>query len=128
MENKINLGLKGKLNHNIIESVFGQLSDGMWENSPGMCKWWRGTKTYLNENDEVILEFSGCLSGFAGMSEKDVRKKFAGWIKRLVKDEFDGLTNWRNIAGSRLSDYLGYPLQVTVADAREAYDTLLGRR
>lgn len=39
-----------KINSAIIDSVLGQLSDGIWENSPGMDGYWTTADTDGNGN------------------------------------------------------------------------------
>ena len=40
-ERKIPIGLKDEKTKDILNAVVGQLSDGIWENSPGMERYWR---------------------------------------------------------------------------------------
>ena len=124
----VNLNLPStKLNRDIIDSVIGQLSDGKWENSPAMRKYWaycqvdvRGGLVVLQVNDE---DWS---SGFRNRDDAWVRKFFACKIKQVAYDELSGL-RWNRTDTSELS-YLSQSSKVTVSAAYEAYDAILGRK
>jgi hypothetical protein len=129
----INTGLFGKLNLTIINSVLGQLSDGKWENSPGMQKYWRGTSVKLVLNEVVIEIDLDERNAFCYADNAVILNKFAGWIKNIVQDEIDGSygyghSEWKRSDQTELG-YLnhGDVKVVTVGDAYRAYDTLKGR-
>ena len=84
--------LKGQINYNILSSVDGQLSDGIWEDSRAMEKYWKYTKFVLNENNEVVLYIGSCAGGYGegGFRDKDekwIKRWFANKIKQVVKIE-----------------------------------------
>jgi len=123
-------GLFGKVNKEILNSIIGQLSDGKWENSPAMNKYWENAEIDKAVDGElVILVDTECYrSGFRGMTSAEVMNKFAGWLKAIVQDELLGpCAEWNRLCTLEL-DYLGSALcPVTVADAYKAYDALKGR-
>lgn len=115
----------------ILDSVMGQLSDGMWENSPAMAKYWNNAG--ISEDaatGEVLIHISdGCFSGFCGKSDDEIKNWFADKVKQIVKAEFDNSSiGWKRNC-PEVSDYLsrGYGYLVTIGDAYRAYDILKGR-
>jgi len=128
-------GLKGWTNLEILNSVIGQLSDGKWENSPAMSKYWRHASVAKLDNDCVVIYISDDYgSGFLGHSEEWIKAKFASWVKAIVQDELDGdglidlVQNGWDRTNSVELGYLGSSVNpVTVADAYRAYDVLKGR-
>ena len=105
-------------------SVIGQLSDGIWENSRGMEKYWqyadiikKGSEIYISVNTENYE------SGYRGKSEQDIKRYFAQKVKQIVKEE--GLEWSRD--NTEISAYLDRGSDVTVQDAYRVYDKLLGR-
>src|SRR6185369_5983499 len=122
----INTGLTGPVNKDILDSVIGQLSDGKWENTPVMAKYWRNAEIKEENGNIVILIKDGWDSGFNGKDEAWVKTWFAGKIKEIVYDEFGG-DRWSR-TDTRPSDYLGRSDRpITVSDAYRAYETLKGR-
>lgn len=134
---KVHTGLKGSTNLTIIQSVEGQLSDGMWENSPAMEGYWLFECAGL-ENDEVVLYISNEIydmwcqkwkyNKFAGKSETWIKEWFANKIKQIIKQEIvDWKTpgmNWkRNCTTESCYMHDG----VTVQDCYRAYDQLKSR-
>ena len=109
----------------ILESVVGQISDGIWENSRGMDRFWQWMDVY-REGNEVVVKFntSNFESGFKNKDEQQIRKWLANKIKQIVKEE--GLEWDRN--NTEKCDYLGYKAGVTVQDAYRVYDRILGRK
>ena len=134
-ERKIPIGLNDEKTRDIINAVVGQLSDGIWENSPGMERYWRFMDG-LDNNGNIIV-YDGYerapgsygsrspwyYSAFTNKSDEEVKRYFAHKIKQIVKEE--GLTWSRD--NTEHSDYLDYDSGVTVRDAYKVYDRLLGR-
>lgn len=134
----IETGLTGKINEEILDSVLGQMSDGIWENSPSMEKYWR----FVNieeDNGELLIVVDAesgkydnysrrgfTENGFYNMSPSDIKKFFAHKIKKIVYEEI-GNTQWTRDNNTHL-DYLSYYEDVQVKDAYKAYETLLGRK
>ena len=53
-ERKIPTGLTDDRAKDIINAVVGQLSDGIWENSPQMEKYWRNLEVNTSGSDFTI--------------------------------------------------------------------------
>lgn len=135
----IDTGLTGNKNKEILSSVIGQLSDGMWENSPRMDKYWRfvdvkdkGGKIYLAISAKMAHHeprtryFNGRYidNGFLNMSDTKIKEWFANKLKAVIKEE--GLKWERN--SDQGTSYIGYKENITVGDAYAAYDKLKGRK
>lgn len=124
---RIDTGLTGPVNLEILSSVIGQLSDGKWENVPMMRKYWRnaditeeGGKIFIDVNDQSYD------SGFRGKDDKWVKAWFAGKIKEIVYDEMGG-SQWSRADQTELSYLGGSRTPVTVSNAYQAYEVLKGR-
>jgi len=125
-ERVINTGLTGPVNKDILDSVMGQLSDGKWENTPAMAKYWRNAKVQDQGGNVVIVVKDGFGSGFNGKDETWIRNFFAGKIKEVVYDELDD-KQWNRQDQTPL-DYLSHGERpVTVSNAYQAYEILKGR-
>ena len=140
---KIPVGLSDAKSKDVINAVVGQLSDGIWENSPGMERYW-GFTDGMDDSGNIIVyngyfsvrEFAGkdrygakkydfkwVYSAFNNMDDDAVKKYFANKIKQIVKE--GGLTWSRD--NTQPCEYLNYNSGVTVRDAYKVYDKLLGR-
>ena len=106
----------------ILNSVIGQMSDGIWENTRSMEKYWRSIDVYTNEDDEIIIDDTHNVC-------TDVCEFMANKIKQIIKIEReDGNSNleWsRN--NSAKPNYIGYGENITVGDCYQLYDLLKGR-
>lgn len=138
-ERKIPIGLKDEKTKDILNAVVGQLSDGIWENSPGMERYWRFTDG--GDGKGNIIVYNGYernpwynprqrgsgnpwfYSAFNDMDDDAVKRYFAHKIKQIVKEE--GL-EWKR-DNTEPCTYLDYDSGVTVRDAYKVYDRLLGR-
>lgn len=119
----IKTGLTDKNAYDVLRSVEGQLADGIWENSPGMSRFWQ-YMSIGNEGNEVVAKFdtNDYSSGFRGKDELQIKKWLANKVKQIVKEE--GL-DWDRNNTERVSYMHG---NVTVQDAYRVYDKLLGRK
>lgn len=130
MENEnaivIKTGLSDSKAEDILNSVIGQMSDGIWENSSRMNRYWKYADI-IKEGSEIAIKISypnSYENGFKGKSENEIKKFFAQKIKQIVKEEE---LNWDRNNEER-SCYLDRHSGVTVKDAYRVYDKLLGRR
>ena len=119
----IKTGLTDKNAYDVLRSVEGQLADGIWENSPGMSRFWQ-YMSIGNEGNEVVAKFdtNDYSSGFRGKDELQIKKWLANKVKQIVKEE--GL-DWDRNNTETVSYMHG---NVTVQDAYRVYDKLLGRK
>lgn len=125
----------------VISSVIGQLSDGIWENSSAMNKYWQfanvnGTnleiddELYIRERDYSYRSYrtKSIRNGFAGMSEGQIREWFANKAKQVVKIWAEDYGKDSKAVWDRNNtDEVDYMHNVTVADVYECYDFLKGR-
>lgn len=137
-------GLKGETAREILDSIIGQMSDGMWENSPAMEHYWR----FINV-EKVGKELAFVVDGTQGEWEAGSRpghshftenyfmtklggkedaikqfmaKKLKAIAKEEIKDEHNPLGWYRN--NEMESGYLAG----TISDVYFVYETLLGRK
>lgn len=134
----------------ILESVIGQMSDGMWENSRQMEKYWRGMTFSQDKDGQVTLRHvssynervqrwiggrNGSVyswdeakpSGYNRMGSREAREFLAKKIKQIVdaeRKENPSVGKWRADNNNAL-DYMHKG--VTVADAYSLYKRLKGR-
>ena len=109
----------------ILSSVIGQMSDGIWENTRSMEKYWKNLDYGKDASGNIYLEdnYGVCA---------DVYDFFANKIKQIIKIEIDDGRNsglvWDRSC-SVVPDYIdgvvGY--NVTVGDCYELYELLKGR-
>jgi hypothetical protein len=104
----------------ILGSVIGQMSDGIWENTRSMEKYWKS------------LDYGKDPSGFIWLDDRhgvtaDVYEFFANKIKKIIQIEIENGNNklvWsRSCAG--VPSYMHGT--VTVGDCYELYELLKGR-
>ena len=140
----INTGLAGKKALEILQSVEGQLSDGMWENSPRMDGYWRFS-SILEQDGKIFIQISNLTREivpekrynlatrrfktrnkiipnlFSKMTDEKVKNWFANKIKAIVKEEYP--TGWGKSEDICL-EYLSYKETITPMDALTVYNTL----
>ena len=132
----------------VMDSVFGQLSDGWGENNPRNDRYWRFARCRTAEDGEVLIEVDmiGSKTSYCGhftcngfhcysnghfgmMSDDDIRQ----WMARLVKKTATMELRDNDIKGGwkrdndRVCNYLDRRSGVTIADAYLVYEHLLGR-
>ena len=106
---------------NILSSVIGQMSDGIWENTRSMEKYWKNLDFGTDASGYIYLEDSHGVCS-------DVCEFFANKIKQIIKIEIDdgntpGLQWGRDCSVS--PRYMHG--NVTVGDCYELYELLKGR-
>ena len=82
-----------KVNAEIIDSVIGQLSDGIWENSPGMEGYW--TTAESDGNGNIVIDDRNVIrdswrdkpfeNKYSRMSDDEVRRFFANKAKYVAQ-------------------------------------------
>lgn len=134
----VETGLKGEDFFEILSSVIGQCSDGIYENSPSVEPYWRFSSVLLNpDTDDVEIRVSksgydyawmkkGYISNpFTVKSDQEVRNWFARKIKTIInieaKDNNMVLKFSKN--NNYQMKYLG-TWENTVAQAVEVYNSL----
>jgi hypothetical protein len=132
----IDTGLTDPKALDVLNGVCGQLSDGIWENSPRMIPFWNcidvdGGKLIFNTGSYYDYRYNGYNSSpFRAMSEQQMKTWFANKIKQVVKQfesDYGSEGKWdRN--NTAVCDYLNYNSGATVQDAYRVYDVLLGRK
>jgi hypothetical protein len=105
----------------ILGAVIGQMSDGIWENTRSMEKYWKSLDYGTDENGYIWLEDQNGVCA-------DVYDFFANKIKQIIKVEIDdgctpGLV-WSRTCTVRPCYVHG---NVTVGDCYEMYELLKGR-
>lgn len=140
----ISTGLTSDKDQEVLDSVIGQLSDGIWENSPAMEKYWR-TLDIVKENGTLCFKVVGqgyvdkrfdpngrnrsryIDSPWRGKSDEEVLKWFAQKVKQVVKTEitYGSSAKWDRNDTTEL-DYMSSG--ITVKDAYKVYDALLKRK
>ena len=144
---KTNLEATNK-NYEILRSVIGQMSDGIWENSPRAEGYWRFATIEKSDDNKIVIAVSTidiisysdiygknkCLiNRFTDMTDDKIKAYFANKIRQIVKEEESNLKEFYNDTSKDLSwrkdnqqkcDYMGYKETITVADAYAAYKNL----
>lgn len=108
----------------ILQSVIGQMSDGIWENSPSVERYWRNMKIERDKDTgEIIINVASWLF----MTEADCLKYMAQKIKQIVKKEKEWSNNkieWNRLCSEELDYFRDGPM---VGSVYYVYDRLLGR-
>lgn len=122
---KINTGIPAtKKRLEIIGSVIGQMSDGIWENTRSMEKYWKSLGYEAGTDGNIWLEDRGYVCA-------DVKEFFANKIKQIIKIEAQDNPNegieWSRSC-TKLTSYLNYYEAITVGDCYELYELLKGRQ
>lgn len=106
----------------ILDSVIGQLSDGIWENSRTMEKYWKSLRYGQTEDGMVWIEdrFGVCAKPLDFFADK---------IKQIVKKEIEDGRCAAGLEWSRLCGLHPYYFHgdVTVGECYELYELLKGR-
>ena len=104
----------------ILDAVIGQMSDGIWENTRSMEKYWKSLDFGVDANGYIWLEDRNGVT-------TDVYDFFANKIKKIIQVEIeDGNTAlvWSRTCASVPHYFHG---KVTVGDCYEMYELLKGR-
>lgn len=116
------------VNGEILHAILGQLSDGIWENSPRMEPYWKFAKFTEDGDGMFVLELDPRHPLYK--SYKNPVEWYANVLKRIVKTEFEDNPKkkgeWSRTC-TTLLDYVSYYEKVTVSDAYKVYDLMKGR-
>lgn len=120
----------------VVDCVFGQLSDGIWENSRAMEKYWWFASAKRADDGEVVVEVeetprdwkNGVSNGFYGMPDAKVLDFLANKVKAAAKAETrDRGGEWRRDCGRETAYLSRRGGDVTFADVYCVYERLKGR-
>jgi hypothetical protein len=134
-ERVIETELTSNKDYEILNSVLGQLSDGMWENSPRMNKYWLNISTeFIDGKVYIIVNHQSYISHckqnivnpFYNMDDFNIKFWFATKIKQIVKQEEkdNKASSWWKRTNIRELAYLGYKEKITVADCKAVFKKL----
>lgn len=117
----INTGIQANSKFmDILSSVIGQMSDGIWENTRSMEKYWKSLRFEKGNDGNIWLEDRQGVCG-------NVEEFFANKIKQIIKIEIDdgnSQLEWNRTCGAVPSYMHG---NVTVGDCYQLYELLKGR-
>lgn len=102
-----------KLNRAIVSSIIGQISDGIWENSPAMEGYWYHANA--GDNGEIIVDtrdYSSRKNPYIDMSDDEIRKYFANKAKYIAQldmhdHNINPYKNW-NENNNEESNYMSF--------------------
>jgi hypothetical protein len=127
----------------ILRSVLGQLSDGLWENSRSHTKYWVNFNVERRANGQVYFAVNKCryevfggdyyFNPFKEMSSAEFLNWVAAKLKAVIvaelKDEsIPSREGWKRNNTTFESAYLSYNEKITVADIYVIYDWLKDRK
>ena len=121
---QINTGIKANDKFKeILSGVIGQMSDGIWENTRSMEKYWKSLSYAVDPAGYIIIEdrYHTCANPV---------DFFANKIKQIIKIEADdnpgsGIRWERDCAATTV--YLNYTETITIGDCYKLYEALKGR-
>lgn len=130
----VSTGLSDAKAEDVLNSVIGQMSDGIWENTSQMDRYWKNLEIVKKDGELYIQANTGSYSsGFKGYTEDEIRKFVANKVKQIAKmyiEDYKGSA--KDLAWDRnctvKCDYLDYHSGATIQDAYRVYDKLLGRK
>jgi hypothetical protein len=118
----INTGIKANDKFmNILSSVIGQMSDGIWENTRSMEKYWKSLDYRTDASGYIVIEDRHYVCN-------DPVDFFANKIKQIIKIEIDdgnSRMSWDRLC-SVTPSYIGRGV-ATVGDCYQLYELLKGR-
>lgn len=130
----VSTGLSDQKAEDILNSVIGQMSDGIWENTSQMNRFWQYMDIVKQDGELFIrVDTDNYSSGFRGYSADEVRKFVANKVKQIAKIYIEDYGHYvktlkwdRNCTEE--CNYLDYHSGATIQDAYRVYDKLLGRK
>lgn len=134
----IDTGLVGDKAKDILDSVIGQMSDGMWENSPKMEHYWpfidvemKGQRVHFAVSTEPWRSNYGADNWFAKVDfdEKAIKIWMAEKLKAVAKQELKDdpdLGDWDR-GNVEETGYLSYDKPITFQEVYFTYEILKDR-
>lgn len=126
-------GLSDAKAKDVLNSVIGQMSDGIWENTSQMNRYWNYANIVEQDGELFIkVDRDSYGSGYYGKSDDEVRKFFANKVKQIAKEFINDYhydipdLKWDRNCTVECS-YLDYNSGATIQDGYRVYDKLLGR-
>ena len=137
----IHTGLYSKKANEILNSVLGQMSDGIYENFGKMSKYWLFARIETAEDGENVISIKNemhtiycgkcVLNGFYGLPRNDILDFFAKKIKKIIKQEMKdnniGSGAWKRDNTEFRTVYLSYKENISIANVYYVYEHLLNR-
>ena len=133
---QIDTGLKGDLAADILNAVIGQMSDGLWENSPVMEHYWRFINVVKAGCNKVFLVADGVTADDEhvvnyfnykmGMDERKIKEFIGKKVKEVAKEELKDTGD--AIGWDRNNEHESQYLAGTFSDCYFVYETLIGRK
>ncbi len=111
-----------EVNRAILKSVFGQMSDGMWENTPSVTPYW-SYATYDPSNTKIYISNSTDKKNpYCSMTDVQIRNYFARKIKHICIQELRdrGIVHPDKTFNDDNNMQLWYIHDATVANVRKA--------
>lgn len=142
----IHTGLYTKKAHEVMSSVFGQCSDGAYENNPRYDRYWKFGDVCQEVDGEVTIHVSAksgenercgqyhnrwIENAFFKMCDVEVKTWMANMVKRIMQMELrdESIANgWRRDNTGFMTRYLNYDEDINVAEVYCIYELLLGRQ
>lgn len=121
---QINTGIKANDKfREILSGVIGQMSDGIWENTRSMEKYWKSLSYTVDPAGYIIIEDRH----YTCANPVDF---FANKIKQIIKIEAEdnpgsGIVWSRTCPATTV--YLNYTEAITIGDCYQLYEMLKGR-
>lgn len=142
---EINTPLFSNKADEILRSVLGQLSDGLWENSRGYEKYWVNFNVERRANGQVYFavnkNYRTNVFGGEKLYDNPFREmsdaQFLNWVATKLKavivaelkdNSITSREGWKRNNTTFESAYLSYNEKITVADIYAVYDWLKGRK
>lgn len=136
----IHTGLYTKKAFDVMSSVFGQCSDGAYENNPRYDRYWKFGDAFQEVDGEVTIHVSAksgecehygrwVENAFFKMSDVEVKTWMANMVKRIMQMELrdKSIANgWRRDNTDFTTCYLNRDEDINVAEVYCIYELLLG--
>ena len=130
MDRIIHTGLKSKTAKDICSAIIGQMSDGFWENSPGIVKYWLFAKADQLDDGEVVFNIDNRLyapwsnkyvnNAFFRMCDSEILEFFQKKIKFILSKELrESHMTLRKAPDDMRTIWLSYQDDVTVKDVKD---------